>query len=72
MRAPTLSIAYETAGAACTRHSLRPRVFEGARFPAKLGRIGAAGMRSHIRHSGAMRKHRTRNLEIPGSRGVCH
>ncbi len=29
VRATYFSIAHETAGAACTRHSLRPPIFEG-------------------------------------------
>jgi hypothetical protein len=38
VRAPTLSFAHETAGAARTRHSLRPPVFEGEPY-ARLGRV---------------------------------
>src|SRR2546422_5010233 len=39
VRATYHSIAREIAGAARIRHSLRPLIFEGDKFPAKLGRI---------------------------------
>jgi hypothetical protein len=38
VRASSLSIAHETAGAACIRHSLRPPVFEGELY-ARPGRV---------------------------------
>src|SRR5437879_2687987 len=39
MRALSVHIAHETAGAARIRHSLRPLYFRGRRLLAKLGRI---------------------------------
>jgi len=47
MRASTLSIAHETAGAARTRHSLHPLIDEG-HVMAKTRAHRAAGMRNHI------------------------
>src|SRR5437899_905575 len=38
MRALSVHIAHETAGAARTRHSLRPLIAEGGTFPPKLAR----------------------------------
>src|SRR5438552_1436627 len=43
--------AHETAGAARIRHSLRPLIGEGGKFPAKLRAPCAARMRSHIQLS---------------------
>src|SRR5215203_7571407 len=40
-------LAHETAGAACTRHSLRPR-FGGLRFPSTTRAFGAAGTRNYF------------------------
>src|SRR6266536_5545516 len=49
------TLAHETAGAARTRHSLRP-LFERANEIAKLGRNHAAGSRGRIRHPEVHRK----------------
>src|SRR6266851_4637808 len=63
------TFAREAAGAAGTRHSLRPLFIEG-HCPAKLGRIApreCGGVSEN--NSPSFRgdaKHRTRNLEIPG------
>jgi hypothetical protein len=63
------TIARETAGAARTRSSLRPLIFMGQGFLAKL-RVGhAARMRSRI-YLASFRdgpKDQTRKFEIPGS-----
>ena len=48
-------LAHETAGAACTRHSLLP-LFSRGKFWAKLGRHRAARMRSHTSLRGAKRR----------------
>src|SRR5439155_24644792 len=42
------TLAHETAGAACTRHSLRPRFSREAKEFASLGRNRAARSRTHI------------------------
>ncbi len=42
-----------------------PSLFRGTRLQHQLGRIAPRARRHIDRHSGAMRKHRTRNLEIP-------
>jgi hypothetical protein len=56
MRALSVHIAHETAGAARIRHSLRPLTTEGEEFPANLGRNASRkceGVSIFLRHSGA-------------------
>src|SRR5216684_2915144 len=44
---PLCTVAHETAGAACTRYSLRPQIKRARKFLAKLGRKCAAGPWTH-------------------------
>jgi len=62
MRALSVHIAHETAGAARIRHSLRPLTTEGEELPANLGRNASReGEDVFFRHSGMRHLAQARN-----------
>jgi hypothetical protein len=62
MRALSVHIAHEIAGAARIRHSLRPLTTEGEQFPANLGRNTSREREDvFFRHSGIRHLAQARN-----------